>query len=280
MEKFVIVDGHNLLFQMFFGMPNRIINSKGIAIQGVVGFVGAIKKIIEINNPDYLVVLFDAEQENSRKLIDDEYKSNRVDFSAVEDNLNPFSQLPYIYQALDYLKIQHFEVIGYECDDMIATLCHLFKNNYQIIISSYDTDFYQLLDDNVKIFRYKGKNSTFQDSQFLKEKYNIKPSSYAYFKSLTGDNADNIKGINNVGPKRASELVNTYSSIDELFLNIENIKLHQIKNSLRDQHERILNNMKLIELKPIPNYDFYIKKYVCPKIEEKTFEIIKSIGLY
>ena len=48
-EKLLIVDGHNLLFQMFFGMPNRIINKDGKAIQGVIGFVGALNKIIKQN---------------------------------------------------------------------------------------------------------------------------------------------------------------------------------------------------------------------------------------
>ena len=29
----------NLLFQMFFGMPSRIVNEQGKAIQGTLGFV-------------------------------------------------------------------------------------------------------------------------------------------------------------------------------------------------------------------------------------------------
>ena len=29
MDKFLIVDGSNLLFQMFFGMPARIVNGEG-----------------------------------------------------------------------------------------------------------------------------------------------------------------------------------------------------------------------------------------------------------
>ena len=35
MEKLLIVDGCNLLFQMFCGMPARILNSQGKAIQGI-----------------------------------------------------------------------------------------------------------------------------------------------------------------------------------------------------------------------------------------------------
>lgn len=33
MNRLLIVDGSNLLFQMFFGMPARIVNEQGKAIQ-------------------------------------------------------------------------------------------------------------------------------------------------------------------------------------------------------------------------------------------------------
>ena len=40
-NRFLIVDGHNLLFQMFFGMPARMVNKDGKAIQGTLGLTGA-----------------------------------------------------------------------------------------------------------------------------------------------------------------------------------------------------------------------------------------------
>lgn len=45
-NRLLVVDGSNLLFQMFFGMPARIVNQDGKAIQGVLGFVGALRKIL------------------------------------------------------------------------------------------------------------------------------------------------------------------------------------------------------------------------------------------
>ena len=75
-----IVDGHNLLFQMFYGMPSRIVNQDGKAIQGVLGFVGALNKIIKQANPQYIIVLFDGEHENQRTKILPEYKANRTDY--------------------------------------------------------------------------------------------------------------------------------------------------------------------------------------------------------
>ena len=100
-EKLLIVDGHNLLFQMFFGMPNRIVNKDGKAIQGVIGFVGALNKIIKQVEPTHMVVLFDGEHENSRTELLPEYKGNREDYSLVEEEENPFSQLPDVYRALE-----------------------------------------------------------------------------------------------------------------------------------------------------------------------------------
>ena len=56
MNRLLIIDGSNLLFQMFFGMPARIVNEKGKPIQGTLGFVGALLKIIRKTEPAYLMV--------------------------------------------------------------------------------------------------------------------------------------------------------------------------------------------------------------------------------
>ena len=56
MDKLLIVDGSNLLFQMFYGMPARIINHQGRAIQGTLGFVGALLKIIRMVRPSHVLV--------------------------------------------------------------------------------------------------------------------------------------------------------------------------------------------------------------------------------
>ena len=107
MEKLLIIDGSNLLFQMFFGMPARIVNNQGKAIQGTLGFVGAMLKIIRKVEPSHMFVVFDGEHENERCDLDSEYKANRIDYSTVGEEENPFSQLQDVYNALDYLGIKH-----------------------------------------------------------------------------------------------------------------------------------------------------------------------------
>ena len=106
MNRFLIVDGSNLLFQMFFGMPARIVNKQGKAIHGTLGFVGALLKIIRRVEPTHMTVLFDGEHENDRSELNVDYKANRVDYSQGPEEETPFSQLPDVYTALDYLDIK------------------------------------------------------------------------------------------------------------------------------------------------------------------------------
>ncbi len=100
MSKLLIIDGSNLLFQMFFGMPSRIFSKDGKAIQGTLGFVGALIKIIKMTNPTHLVILFDSEQKNVRTEINANYKANRIDYSTVPNEQNPFSQIKRDYYRI------------------------------------------------------------------------------------------------------------------------------------------------------------------------------------
>lgn len=199
MNRLLIIDGSNLLFQMFFGMPSRIINADGKAIQGTLGFVGAMLKIIRMTKPTHIAVLFDGEHENARTELDSDYKANRVDYSEVPEEECPFSQLPDIYDALDYLGLFHEETADCECDDWISGYALRYGNDMEIVISSFDSDFFQLITDNVRILRYRGEKTVICDTDYILEKLGIHPSQYAEFKSMTGDTADNIKGAEKVG---------------------------------------------------------------------------------
>ena len=156
MDKLLLVDGSNLLFQMFFGMPARIVNQSGKAIHGTMGFVGALLKIIRMTEPTHIAVLFDGEHENARAALNTDYKANRIDYSEMPESENPFSQLSDIYSALDYLKIRHAETTVCETDDWIAAYALAYGKEAQIVISSFDSDYFQLLSENVSVLRYRG----------------------------------------------------------------------------------------------------------------------------
>lgn len=277
MDKLLLVDGSNLLFQMFFGMPARIISQSGKPIHGVVGFVGALLKIITLTKPTHILVVFDGEKENERKEINSDYKSNRIDYSNVEDENNPFSQLSMIYESLDYLGIKHVEADKYEADDLIYSYALNFNSGY-VIISSYDSDFFQIVSDKVSVIRYRGKNTLICDTHYIKERFGVTPDKFLDFKVLVGDKADNIKGIKGIGPKTAAKFINQFGSIENVLCCDIELNDCRILKKIQDNKELILQNKKLISFVnvklPISLTElFYLQK------ETSTKEVLRNINI-
>ncbi|MBQ2265902.1 MAG: flap endonuclease, partial [Clostridia bacterium] len=272
-------DGHNLLFQMFFGMPARIINKDGKAIQGTLGFVGALLKIIKMVKPTHTVVLFDGERHNPRTDLDENYKANRMDYDNVPDDENPFTQLSDIYNALDFLGLKHTETTVCETDDVIAAYALKYGAKNEIVISSFDSDFFQLINENVKVLRYRGDNTQIYDVNFFKEKFGILPQLYADYKSLTGDTADNIKGADKIGPKTAAALVNEFGSLENIIANCDKIAKPSVKKSVLENSERIRLNYKLIKLCNCAELPFSFDEIKYNYSGITTTEVLVGIGL-
>ena len=279
MEKLLLVDGMNLLFQMFFGMPARIVNHEGKAIQGTLGFVGALLKIIRMTSPTHIAVLFDGEHQNPRASLDENYKANRPDYSDTPEEETPFSQLPDVYSALDFLGILYSETLTCETDDWIAGYVSKYKSTCEIVISSFDSDFFQLIDDNVKVLRYRGDSSILCDEKYINQKLGISPSLYADFKSLTGDTADNIKGAYKVGPKTAAWLINQFGSLENILANAENISKPAVKKSIISNSERLLKNYQLIKLSGECELPFELNELKYEYSGITTTEVLRAIGL-
>jgi DNA polymerase-1 len=190
MKRLLLVDGMNLHFQMFFGMPNKFHNENGIGIWGVIGFVGALNKLINMTEPTHVAIIFDGEGHNPRCDILEDYKANRPDYSELTEEENPFVQLPLVYKAIEAMGIPFCEVHGCECDDVIATYAKRFSKEFQVVISSFDSDYFQLISDNVRVLRYHGLSSIICDKEYVINRYGISPEYYADWKSLVGDSAD------------------------------------------------------------------------------------------
>lgn len=244
----LLVDGHNLLFQMFFGMPSRIVGASGAPIQGIVGFVGALRKMTAMVRPTHVAVLFDSETPLARQQVDSAYKANRTDYSAVAEADNPFSQLEGIYRVLDAMEIAHCEVQGMETDDAIATYA-LSHAADKVVIASWDSDFYQLIDDRVRVLRYRGKCSQMVDEQTVLNKCGVPPYMYADWKALVGDSSDNIAGMPHIGPKTAAALLATYGHADGVLQAVAEGGVKTDKRLAHIDAERLVRNRQLITLR-------------------------------
>lgn len=248
MENLMIVDGHNLLFRMFYGIPGSIKNSKGCEIKGLIGFIGSLNKLINRISPDKVLIVFDSETSIDSRLDEySQYKQNRIDYSKVPIENNPFSQLEYIYKVLSHLDLFYIEVQGYEADDYIASICEKCKGKYKITIVSTDRDFLQLVEENVIVFNPRGKEGFYYTPEEVFNKHLIAPKQIIDYKVLVGDKSDNIVGVRNIGPKTAIKILSKGSLSQILAKDCEiDSKLY---TKLCLNKEIINRNIKLITMK-------------------------------
>ena len=279
MDRLMIVDGSNLLFQMFYGMPARIVNAQGRAIQGTLGFVGALLKMVRMVQPTHIAVLFDGEYVSSRTELAPDYKGNRADYSQMAEEDTPFSQLPDIFAALDCLEICHRETSVCEADDWIAGYAKRYGTELEVIIVSQDSDFFQLITDHVQILRYRGEKTLRCDAEYIREKLAIAPKQYAAFKSLTGDTADNICGVNGIGPKTAAALMEQFGDLDTLLAGADEIRRPSIRKAVQENTERIRRNYRLICLEGEGNLPFTLEEMRWHYSGMTTTEVLKKIGV-
>jgi len=278
-DRLMIVDGSNLLFQMFYGMPARIINAQGRAIQGTLGFEGALLKMVRMVQPTHIAVLFDGEYVSSRTELAPDYKGNRADYSQMAEEDTPFSQLPDIFAALDCLEICHRETSVCEADDWIAGYAKRYGTELEVIIVSQDSDFFQLITDHVQILRYRGEKTLRCDAEYIREKLAIAPKQYAAFKSLTGDTADNICGVNGIGPKTAAALMEQFGDLDTLLAGADEIRRPSIRKAVQENTERIRRNYRLICLEGEGNLPFTLEEMRWHYSGMTTTEVLKKIGV-
>lgn len=279
MDRLLIVDGSNLLFQMFYGMPSRIVNQEGKAIQGTLGFVGALLKIIRMIQPTHVAVLFDGEYTSERRELDEDYKGNREDYSQMQEEESPFSQLADVYAALDYLGLAHRETTVCETDDWVAAYAMRYGETMEMVIASQDSDYFQLITDKVRVLRYRGDKTVLCDPTYIREKLGIEPGQYADHKALTGDVSDNIKGADKIGPKTATALLSEFGTLENLISNAEQIKKPSIRDSVIRNTDRLRKNYRLIKLNGGAELPFTPEQLVWQNGGVTTNEVLKGIGL-
>ena len=113
----------------------------------------------------------------------------------------------------------------------------------------------------------------------MKEKFSIEPYLYSLFKSLVGDNADNIKGVKGIGPKTAKEIVNTYQTFEELKEKYYEIEKKRIAEMIRENLNLIKTNLELIELKNIASIPYCIEELEYKDNGKTTNVVLCEIGI-
>lgn len=232
MVKTLLVDGNNLVKIGFHGVKDYYHNGKHIG--ALWHFVNTIRRFIDEQNFDKVVVMWDGDDNSStRKLIYPQYKEQRRDRDN-EYKLDSFTeQKERIKQYLEDCYIRQINVDNNEADDLIAYYCQISDNEQKTIYSG-DKDLTQLISDKVSVYYPRTKETYQLGSKIKCDIYEFPHQNIKTYKILSGDKSDNIDGISGLGEKTLikffPELLEKPVTITDILQKAENL-LKENKNN-------------------------------------------------
>lgn len=220
--------------------------SKGQPVQAVFGFCRMIKKIINDYKPECMAIVWDSPGKTERHEMYTDYKATR---QAAPSDLS--EQKKYIKQFADAIGLAQVERPGIEADDLMNSLVHDFrKQDTKTVLITSDKDMGQLLDGDVCIFDpFKDAFVTRED---LEKKYGFSLEKLPFYFALIGDTSDNIPGVRGIGPKGATDLVQQFNSLEDLYNNLDNVPKERTRELLQASRDNAFLSEKLFKLRYHP----------------------------
>ena len=238
-KTLVLLDVHAIIHRAYHALP-EFATSKGEPTGALYGLSTMLLKIISDLKPDYIAACYDLPKPTYRHEAYKDYKAGRA--KADEELV---SQLKKSYDIFSAFNIPVYSKEGFEADDMIGTIVEKNKKNkdLNIVIASGDMDTLQLVDDDkVRVYTLKKgiKDTIVYNEKAVIERYGFGPKLLPDFKGLRGDPSDNIIGIKGIGEVTASNLIQKFGSIEDIYkkLSAKNGKKNFEEAGIK---ERIIN---------------------------------------
>ena len=236
----VLVDGSSYLYRAFHALPD-LATSAGQPTGAIHGVIAMLRKLQAELHCELFAVVFDPRGPTARDGWFPAYKANRP---SMPNELA--SQVPLLFEIIDALGIPRIVRDGIEADDVIGTLAGLAaRAGYQVIISSGDKDFAQLVDPQITLVNTM--DNTRLDSEGVLAKFGVPPSRIVDYLTLVGDTVDNVPGVPKVGPKTAVKWLQEYGSLDGVIANADAIK-GAVGDSLRATLPQLALSRRLVTI--------------------------------
>jgi len=219
-SRLIIFDSNSVIHRAFHALP-PLTTKKGEVVGAVYGFLLVFLKAIKEFQPDFIAACFDVKGPTFRHEKYAQYKAKRL---KAPDEL--YRQIPMVKDVLKNFGVPVYEKQGFEGDDLIGTIAKL--SPIETVIISGDSDNLQLINNKIKVYALrKGvKDTVLYDEARVVEKYSgLKPDQLIDYRALRGDPTDNIPGVKGVGEKTATDLLQQFGTLENIYENLGSVKL-------------------------------------------------------
>ena len=202
--KLLIVDGSNIVMRASFGGKIDPGQSTPVAM-------GMIDRAYRDLEATHLVVVFDCPGvETWRKKLYPEYKAHR------ETDTKKWIDAAVADWSRSKMWIESVE--GFEADDVIAAISESAKNMCEVLVLSSDSDLFQISSAEVCVCRpVNGGGVSAMTEDMICQRYGIGyPELIVDFKALTGEDGDNVPGVEGIGAVKAAQLLTAYGTLEDV----------------------------------------------------------------
>ena len=260
MAKVLLLDGNSLTYRAFFALPTDMATASGQVTNAVFGFTSMLLNLARDQQPDGIVVAFDRPEPTFRHHMIPEYKAQR---EPTPDLL--IQQFGLVRDVLDALRVPAVDVVGFEADDVLATIAtQVADSGDQAIIVTGDRDIYQMVrDPSIKVLYNRRGVSDYAlyDEAGIIERTGVTSTLYPQYAALRGDPSDNLPGVPGVGEKTAAKLINAYGGLDGIFDHAD------------DQTPKLRQNLVEFEQRARRNFDAMVLRTDVPvEVDRKALK--------
>ena len=262
LKTLTIIDTFGFFFRSYFALP-PLRNSDGFPTGLLTGFVNLVDGLHRDHHTDYIVFALDSKGKTFRNDLYPEYKANR--------DAPPVDLVKQLPIAIDWIREMGFANLskdGFEADDIIATLAKYGKEQgLQVRIVSHDKDLYQMI-ENGKVVMYDSVKRKEITEEGCFEKFGVYPKDFINFQAIVGDASDNVPGVKGIGKVGASKLINKYSTLENIYADIENVGTANIQKKLLDSKENAFLSRELVTMDQNVFKDFDLESFI---FEDKNY---------
>jgi len=198
----LIIDSNYICHYVFYKQGHLSYKGKSTGI--IYGYLSQLLELLRLFKPLHIAFVWDS-RKSARKVLYPNYKEKRgkvVGTTTMRMGEQEHEQMEQLRESiLPMIGFKNvFMQIGYEADDVIASLCKNIENEaeHSAVIVSSDEDLYQLLSINTAIYKVRS-NTLYTVEDFWNDWPGLAPASWAMVKAIGGCKTDEIEGIPGVG---------------------------------------------------------------------------------
>lgn len=275
-ERVLLVDASSLIFRAYYALP-EITGRGGRPLQGVLGFLNMLLRLVDDLRPGYLAVCYDGGMSRREEAFP-AYKANRGE--PPDDLAEQFLRVGQVLESLHVYSLFAYDI---EADDVLATAAAQAEEvGLAPRLVTGDKDLLQLISPrtHVLLTRRGVTDLAVMTPEAFRERYHLDPGQFPDFKGLVGDKSDNLPGVVGVGEATAIQLLRRFGDLEGVLAGASAVG-GKLSFTLREQGEqaRLTKSLATLDRNMPLRLDLEAARFGYARLRPEGVEALRDLGL-